>query len=431
MILSKRDKTELRELAKRWREVAGDPVMAERKKLWRDLHDLKPQRPVILYETRHLLNYLGDYEFRCESAFARAVETRMIHVFRQYDELGTDIVVEPYFRLGWQGHNMWSTGTEFGDIKIVEQKAEEGGMAFKSEFPVKIPDDIKRMRKRNFKVDRKTVPEARDLLADAFGGELPVRLGNFDNMDKDLGNQPFCGNFFIGVTWDVFKLIGPENMLTWPYEEPDALRELLAFLVDDKKRFFTYMQEEGLLCSNTDNQFAGPSSYGYVSDLGAGRTEGVKLDELWTWADSQETEMFSPEMFADFFLPCIAELANMFGLVYYGCCERLDHKFSRVVKAIPGVRCVSTSKWTDVDSLAEQMGANYVMSRKPNPIYVSSPTAEVEWDKIAKEAETTARAVKKNNTPIEIVFRDAYSPVVTNDRVKKWISIWKEKLDLA
>jgi hypothetical protein len=430
MAFSKQDIFVLRELAKRYREIADDPVMAERKLLWRDLHDLKPRRPMILFEPFSLAGYLSDYQFRCEDPVARAVETRMIYTIRQFDQLGDDIVVEPYFRLAWKGQNIVSTGKDFGEIKIVEGTARDGGIAFKSDFPVKTPDDVKRMTPRTFKADRESVLGVQKALMDAFGDILPVYTGNFDNFSaSEIGDQPWCGNFFIGITWDTFKLIGAEKMMLWPYDEPEALMDLLKFLVDDKKRFFTYLQNEGLLCSNTDNQFAGPSSYGYVSDLPANKPEGVILKDLWGWAESQETQMISPEMFAEFYLPPLAEVADMFGLLYYGCCERIDQKLQLILKALPKVRCISVSGWTDVDSVFEQMGGKYVASIKPFPAYVSTPTAD--WDVIVKAAEHAAAAAKKNNTPVEVLYRDAYSEVVTVDRVKEWIRIYKEKLEIA
>jgi hypothetical protein len=431
MVFSAKDKYVLRELAKRYREIAEDPVMEKRKILWRDLHDLKPQRPMILFETFSLLSYLSDYEFRCEDPIARATETRMIYTIRQFDQLDDDIVVEPYFRLGWKGLNFNSTGTDFGDIKIVEDKAQSGGFAFKSRFPVATPEDIDRMTPRTFKADKDRVFGAQAALTDAFGDILPVFVGNYDNFfNSDLGNQPFTGNFFVGITWDVFKLIGAEKMMLWPYDEPDALRKLLRFLIDDKKRFFSYLQDEGLICSNTDNQFAGPSSYGYVSCLPANKKPGdVTLKDVWGWADSQETQMFSPAMFDEWYLPAIAEVGNMFGLLYYGCCERVDQKLQVILKALPMIRCISISGWTDVESAFEQMGSNYVASKKPFPAYVSTPNAD--WDAVIKDAELTAQAMKKNNTPVEVIYRDAYSEVVTVERVRKWIQIYKEKLEIA
>jgi hypothetical protein len=428
MLVSEKDKAVLRELAKRYREIAEDPVMAKRKILWRDLHDLKPQRPMIIFEPYWLDGYLADYELRCENTDLRNVETKMMFTIRQYEQMNDDIVVEPYFRLGWQGVNINSTGRNFGEIKIIEDTAKDGGLAYKSQHPIHSADDVKHLSPRNFKVERGPVLAMQSALMEIFGDILPVLVGNFDNFDPLLGNQPFVGNFFIGITWDVFKLIGAEAMMLWPYDEPDALKELLDFLVEDKKRFFKYLQDERLLCSNTDNQFAGPSCYGYVSDLPAGKTDDTKLSNLWAWSDSQETQMMSPEMYAEFYLPAIAEMTKLFGLIYYGCCERVDQKMPAVLKAIPKIRNFSISGWTDVDSAAEQMGNRYVASKKPIPALVSTPTPD--WDAVKEEAQRTWNAVKRNNTPLEVICRDVYSSTCTPKRAVEWVRIWKETIGI-
>jgi hypothetical protein len=187
------------------------------------------------------------------------------------------------------------------------------------------------------------------------------------------------------------------------------------------------MQDEGLLCSNTDNQFGGPSCYGYVSDLPADKTEDVKLKDLWTWSESQETEMMSPKMFAEFFLPAMAELANMFGMTYYGCCERLDHKIDYVLDSIKNVRIFSISGWTHVDEMMEKMGDKYVASKKPIPAIATN----AEWDAVKKEADQTYAAAKRNNTPVEIICRDVYAKTCTPERAIEWVRIWKETFGIA
>ena len=50
-MVSQKDAAIIRELATRWMEFASLPVMDERKRLWRAVHDLKAERPVILFET--------------------------------------------------------------------------------------------------------------------------------------------------------------------------------------------------------------------------------------------------------------------------------------------------------------------------------------------------------------------------------------------
>jgi len=428
MVVSANDKAVLSELAKKWREIAELPEMPILKQQWKDLHDLKPQRPMIIFEPFWLDGFLADYTPKCEDPALRNVELRLMFTVKQHELFDDDLVVEPYFRLGWQGKDINSTGRDFGDIKIVEEGATAGGLAYKSVFPIKTPDDIKRLTPRTFEVKREPVLEMQNVLQDCFGDALEVKVGNFDNFDPDLGNQPFVGNFFIGVTWDCFKLIGEEAMMLWPYDYPDALQELLAFLVDDKKRFFNYLVSEGLLVSNTDNQFAGPTAFGYVSDLPQNKCENVVLKDLWTWSESQETQMMSPAMFDEVYLPHMAEMANMFGLSYYGCCERVDNKFEYVTKRIHNIRTFSISGWSDVDAFTEKIGTKYVASKKPIPGLVSTPTPE--WDKVKEEAVRTWNAVKRNNTPLEVICRDVYSNVVTPARAVEWVRIWKETLGI-
>jgi len=426
MIIVEKDKQILREIAKRYREIADMPEMQTRKQQWKALHDLKPQRPMVKLSPNWLDGYLADYELRCEDPMVRNVEFNMMISIRQFENMGDDIVVEPYFRLGWQGKNMNSTGTDFGEIKITEDHARDGGIAYKSVFPIKTPDDVKRLSAREFSVDRDSALEMKAVLEDAFGDILPVRIGNIDNFNPNLGDQSFVGNLFIGITWDTFKLMGAEAMMLWPYDHPDALQELLAFLVDDKKRFFNYLADEGLLVSNTDNQVVGATSYGYVSGLPDNKTENVRLTDLWGWSESQETQMMSPEMFSEVYLPSMAEIANMFGLVYYGCCERIDNKFELITKQIKNVRSFSISGWSDSESFMEKLGKDYVASVKPYPAYVSSPTAA--WDDIKNDAKKTWAAAKRNNTPVEVIFMDVYSSVVTPERAAEWVRIWKDTM---
>lgn len=420
--ISENDRMVLQELAKRYREISELPAMAKRKQAWRDLHDLKPQRPMIIFEPFWLDGYLDDYTMRCQDEIFRNVEKRMMFAIRQFEQMGDDVVLEPYFRIAWWGLNLKTTGTEFGDIKIVERQAKEPGLAYKSEFPIKTPDDINRLTPRTFEIDRSITLDAKDRLEDIFGDVLPVIVGNFDNFDFDLGNQPFTGNNFIGITWDLFKLIGTEKMMLWVYDHPDALHELCRFLADDKMRFFNFMLSEKLFDFNTDNQFGGPSSYGYVSDLPAcGTDKEVELKDLWTWPESQETEVMSPEMTSEFFLPYIAEIANKFGLSYYGCCEGVHKKFELITKHIHNIRTVSVSGWSNQNKVGELLGNRYVYSKKPVPAYVSGPTPD--WDAVEKEAKACKEVTKDGC--VEIVCRDVYSSLCTPERAVKWLSLWK------
>ena len=68
------DGERIRALAARWAEIAALPVMDERKRQWRALHDLRPERPMILFEVGTVDRYVRDDELRCEHPVLRAVE---------------------------------------------------------------------------------------------------------------------------------------------------------------------------------------------------------------------------------------------------------------------------------------------------------------------------------------------------------------------
>jgi hypothetical protein len=53
-------------------------------------------------------------------------------------------------------------------------------------------------------------------------------------------------------------------------------------------------------------------------------------------------------------------------MTYYGCCEPLNQSID-VIRRIPNLRKISTTPWADTASMVEQVGTDYVMSRKPNP----------------------------------------------------------------
>ncbi len=422
MILLK-DRQVIRELAAKWNELAGLPVMTERKRLWKAVHDLRAERPVILFETAWIEDYVADGEILCEDPFLRSVEKNMRVTLRHAEELGDDLVVEPYYRLGWK--------TRFSDygvpVTIQPPMGKEKSIAYTFNFPIAHPDDIARLRPRSFAVDRQQTLRLKSTLEDVMGDELPVVVGNYDpfvyEFDAgEFGDLGFGGNFFFGLTWQLYRFIGNQGLLYWVYDAPDAIHRLMSYLLDDRIRLFEYLQRENLLAPNTDNQMAGPRSYGYVSDLPApGSPEPVTLKHLWAWAESQESESISPAMYKEFFLPYLARLSERFGLIYYGCCERVDDRLEMIVDAISNLRSVSVSGWSDLAKTASILGKKYVYSRKPTPAPISGPNPN--WDLLEKDMRATYSAARDCN--LELLFRDVYTICGDRCRLRRWVDMTK------
>jgi hypothetical protein len=412
------DRDILRDLARRLRGHADSPVMGERKRQWTALHDLHPVRPMILFETASVAGFVDPAELQCSDPFLRAVERNMRDTVRHADEVGDDIVVEPWFRLAWR-----IVFPSFG--VTIEQKPalmadNEASLGYTFNFPLRTPADVALLRPRRFGVDRDGTLKAAARLQDLFGDLLPTRVGNYDFFSPDSGDDGFCGNFFFGLAWQVYRFIGNDGLLYWVYDAPDAIRALMAYMERDRSELFRFMEREGLLVPNTDTQMAGPRAYGYVSGLpGPDHVGPVRLKDVWGWAESQETINISPAMFKEFVLPHIAALSDLFGLVYYGCCEPVHDRLDLIMAAIPNLRSVSVSGWSDLERVAEMLGARYVYSRKPTPALLSG--ANPPWDLARKDMERTYRAAK--NGCVELLFRDLYSVNRERGRIAAWVSM--------
>ena len=410
-----KERNRLRSLAARHKEIALSDDIKTKKRQWKNLRDLKPERPMILFETFSVSGFLNDDELECENDILRNVEKSLLYGIKQYEFVKDDIILEPYFRLAWR-----IIKSDYG-VQIIEHHAEDS-MGYMSNFPVQTPEDIDKLKYRTYFVDRERTLGLRDVLEDIFGDILPIRVGNFDTFFHEFGFNPFCGNNAPLITMDLFKLMGNDNMMFWPFDHLEDLNRMVEFLAQDRRNYIEWLKQEELLALNSDNQFAGPSGYGYVSDLPDVDSGADPVPEnCWTWIESQETNLFSPEMFNELFLPSLAEYANQFGLVSYGCCEPLHDRIEYIKKAIPKLRTVSVSGWNDFGSIAESLGKDYVYCRKPNPAFISGDTSN--WDGMRKDIEGTWKFTK--NQPVEFIVRDVYSVEGDLNRLPEWVEMTK------
>ncbi len=422
-MISPQDRGVIRNLANQWMEFAALPVMAERKRLWRAVHDLRAERPVLLFETDWIDKYVADDELQCVDPFLRSIEKAMRIRLRQAEELGDDLVIEPHYQLGWK-----MVFSDYGvPVEIRTAPGKNESIAYSFSFPIATPEDIQKLRPRTFAVDRPKSLRLKEILEDTMGDILPVRLGNYDPFVYEFdvgefGDLGFTGNYFFGLTWQVYRFIGNQGLLYWVYDAPEAIHRLMQYMLDDRLAFFDFFEREGLLALNTDSQMAGPRSYGYVSDLPEpGSRDQVTLKDLWGWAESQEADNISPAMYNEFVLPYLAKLSERFGLVYYGCCERVHDRLPAILAAIPNLRSVSVSGWSDLAKTADLLGRNYVYSRKPTPAHISG--ASPNWELIERDIRNTYAAARDCN--LEILFRDVYTTGGDRTRLRRWVEMTK------
>jgi hypothetical protein len=407
----------LRNLANRWLEHANQPVMVERRRQWQAVKDLKAERPMIFVETCMLSDYIGQDELVCQDPYLRNIEKSLYEIVRHADEIGDDIVVDPYFRIPWD--------IEISDygVPIVATHGlacDGSDLGYSFNFGVQSEADFEKLHMRDRRVNREETERQKELLEDIFGDILPVKVGGYDPFNPDPGYRPWLGNLFGGLTMDLFKLIGNDNLLLWVYDRPALIHKMMELIRDDRQAHFRFLEQEGLLYQNLDTWMPCNGSYGFVSDLTPiGEDQEVRLKDCWCWTESQESEPISPTMFNEFFLPYIAEVTRPFGLTYYGCCEGIDDRFEYIRQAIPNLRVVSVSGWSDLFKMGEMLGKNYVYSRKPTPANISG--ANPYWDLLEKDVRDTLAAAK--NCSLEFSYRDVYTINGDRPRLGRWVEM--------
>ena len=126
-------------------------------------------------------------------------------------------------------------------------------------------------------------------------------------------------------------------------------------------------------------------------------------------------------MHQEFELDYAARWYSRFGLAYYGCCEELHDRIDLLRKNIPNLRKISMSPTVDVEKGAEQIGRDFVFSRKPNPaVFV---TDGWEPDAIEREIRETLEICDRHGCPVEIIMKDISTVRYKPQRLWEWADI--------
>ncbi|MHB8279420.1 MAG: uroporphyrinogen decarboxylase/cobalamine-independent methonine synthase family protein [Candidatus Humimicrobiaceae bacterium] len=420
--ISKKEKKVLRELAKKKAELAALPVMEERKRQWKASNDLKPERPMIMVETIQVQHYLEEDELECENIVWRNLEKSLRTDIRHAVEIGDDIVLEPVVRIAWDVKE-----SDFGiEAPLIKSQVKDS-IAWKHENIIKTSDDIAKLKPRKREVLRVKTLARKAVLEDTFGDILPIAIGSKGLFDQD-DFPPQIGLEFQGMTMQLYEFLGNERMMLWSYDEPESLHKLMQFITEDRMAYLDWMNSEKLYGSNCNELISSGGAHGYNSTLAEPVYNGIFTSkDIWGWLESQETIVFSPKMYAEFFLPYLAEIAKRYGLIYYGCCEPVHDKIELIKQAMPNLRSVSVSGWSDYEKVAESLGNKYVYSKKPKPQFISG---FLDWDNLRKDLQRVIDATKKNNCILQLIYRDIIK-LQNNDRriLRQWTDMARKMLD--
>jgi len=92
-----------------------------------------------------------------------------------------------------------------------------------------------------------------------------------------------------------------------------------------------------------------------------------------------------------------------------------------MVKAIPNVRKLSCSPWSNMDVFAEKIGSDFTMSVKPNPAMLAG--AAIDYAAIEKDLHNTVAVAQRNNVNLEFILKDISTVNYEPGRLARWHEI--------
>lgn len=417
--LSKEDVHHLRGLAQKMKDLSALPIMEERKQIWKDMNDAKPgaRPPVAIESWTFDRDFLPQSIYQCTTPYGLKWEEYFLRHIRHHEILNDDHVCPDTIDMQWH-INLNEYGCEIPTEYIKDNEGIVTGYHFDCPIKDLTEDGYGMVKPATYEVDRDATMAEKTFLEETFGDILPVvvRSDTFGNCN---------------LTQRLMRVMSQESMFMALYDCPEELSGLLGLLKNNALDMSKWAEREGLLVLNNENQYTCGTCYNFtdllpVQPVAPGQ---VKLKDMWGVMDSQETVGVSPDMFHEIFFPHYRELAELFGLVYWGCCEPADPIWESSLSKLPNLKAVSISRWADQEYMAEALkGTGIVYSRKPNPnlLGVDVELNEKAW---TEEIRSTLEQTAKRDIPTEFVMRDVYTMHRNLNKAARAVELAREEIN--
>lgn len=407
------DIARLRELGRRVQEIAALPIQAENQKLWRAVNDRKMIRPAVFVRDYpiYLIEQGGELATAIEDEFLKPIEADLLLRLYEWKHLRCDRVVEPVvmcpLSLMDSGFGL-DTSTDM--VKFLSGSVYDTARSYDRQISTE--EDLQKIREPVVSYDRETTLGNFARMQEVFDGILEVRLAGVHHFHCE--------------PWDdLLSWMGIEEGMADFALRPEFMRKAVDRYVACSLSGARQYERLGLVASNNCSVKVGQGGPGYTSELPEPRPGNIggELADNWGGAMDQILTSVSPEMTAEFAVEPERAWSEAFGLFYYGCCERLDHKVGEV-RRFPKLRKVSMSPFAEIENGMAQLGSDVVVSFKPNSTYL----AESNWDRerSRRELVRVCELARKYGCNVEIVMKTLLSLNGEPQRLWEWCDIAME-----
>ncbi|MEI7988293.1 MAG: hypothetical protein WCI88_04575 [Chloroflexota bacterium] len=402
--LSVSERTHLRDLAERVRQISNEPRYSEKIGLWKCHNSLKRIRPMVLTYPEGAWGEMIPIEtMTIEDPFWRSYEWILEQMLYRGQRIFDDNIIDGVIEIALK-----TTNTGYNIPIKVESTGVKGGA---NHFVPGIVDlaDVDRMIQPEWIINLESTNRELSAVKDVIGDILEVKVNRKYTVDTSLINM-------------LVYMRGMDNLMIDMIENPEWLHGVLGFMQASILRLMDQIDGKVEMTLNNGNDYTGTGGLGYVDELPKtkGGENNFSFSDLWGTAESQHFDMISPAMYEEFAVQYQIPILKRYGLVSYGCCESLNKKFE-IVKKIPNLRRVSVSPWTDVSIAANALEDRYILSWKPNPSKIVSGCGISEMRKDVSDTLTAAKGCV-----IEMILKDTHTIYNKPETIEEWVNTANE-----
>jgi hypothetical protein len=183
-----------------------------------------------------------------------------------------------------------------------------------------------------------------------------------------LPTKIIMGSLTGAITNPLVMLINLETYYLSMYDAPETLHKIMDMATNVYERYYDFLEEEKLLLPTNDFSPVCQESFGFTDEL---PSDGLitSTKQMWGFLESQETTAVAPETYGEFVYPYQDRLVKRFGLLSYGCCERVDALWEDYLSKWKNLRKLSVSPFNNEPQIGEYLRGSRV-------VYYSKPRAE-------------------------------------------------------
>ncbi len=352
--ISVKDREILRGIARRKLELAHSPRNEQILKQWEALANFRRETPTVRLLFSNFINEVILPRMQCEGKEARDLEFSLLCSLVGRELFDDDTPLAPVYEMSWR---TWAD--PFGAKPHLTRPNIKDPKGYHIHPVIEdLSTQLDALRHGSFGVDREGTLEAVALAQDVFGDILPVRM----TQPSLLGH----------ITNPLVMLMGMENYLLAMYDTPDELHELMDMATKVYEGQYDLLEKEGLLLPAHGTALVAQESFAFNSELPTGHV--TSTTQVWGFLESQETTGVSPAMYGEFVYPYQDRLVRRFGLLSYGCCERVDAIWEDYLSKWDNLRKLSVSPFNNEPQIGEYLrGSKVTYYSKPRAEFVTNP----------------------------------------------------------